>query len=167
MPPNRVMFTSPQSRVVAIYIAPSAAVLPTAREQVRALAGQGLENDRYCVGGGTWSHWPGTGRQVTLIDGKVVDSLARDMPVTAAQLRRNLVVDGVDLDGLIGQRFKVGSAEMVGVRPCEPCAHIEQLSARGLCAALKGRGGLRADITSGGLIRVGDRVQYIPGNASS
>jgi len=129
--------------------------------EVRALAGKGLEGDRYCLGVGTYSDTPGTGRQVTLIELESIDALQRDhgvaIPPTAA--RRNIVTQGVALNHLIGQRFRVGPVTLLGVRLCEPCAHLESLSSPGVLRGLVHRGGLRADILSDGLIHVGDAVE--------
>jgi hypothetical protein len=44
------------------------------------------------------------------------------------------------------------------MRLCDPCVHLESLSAPGALRGLVHRGGLRADILSTGLIRVGDSV---------
>src|SRR3970040_115656 len=46
--------------------------------EVRAVAGQGLEADRYFSGDGTYSKTPGTGRQVTLIELETIEALDRD-----------------------------------------------------------------------------------------
>ena len=46
-------------RVVAIFVAPGASTPMEAHDHVRAVAGAGLEGDRYATGTGTYS---GTGR---------------------------------------------------------------------------------------------------------
>jgi MOSC domain-containing protein YiiM len=40
----------------------------------------------------------------------------------------------------------------------EPCAHLEKLARPGLLRPLVHRGGLRADILSGGTISIGDEI---------
>ncbi len=147
--------------VAAICIAKAATGLMTSVSEVRALAGKGLEGDRYCLGVGTYSDKPGSGRQVTLIELEAVEALQRDHGVslqpTAA--RRNIVTRGVALNHLVGQRFRVGQVTFVGVRLCEPCAHLEGLTRPGVLRGLVHRGGLRADVLTDGLIRVGDAVE--------
>jgi len=133
----------------------------TAVPEVRAHAGKGLEGDRYTVGTGTYSATPGTGRQVTLIEVEAIDALQRDhavaIPATAA--RRNIVTRGVALNDLVGRQFRVGGVTLVGVRLCEPCTHLEGLTRPGVLRGLVHRGGLRADVLTDGVIRVGDVVE--------
>ena len=78
------------------------------------------------------------------------------------EARRNIVTRGVDLNALVGKRFRVGEVECLGQRLCEPCAHLERLTALagkpGSLRALIHKGGLRADVLSDGAIRVGDRI---------
>ena len=145
-------------KVTAIYITPVAEGLPEPVNTARAIAGEGLEGDRYCSGQGTWSHWPGEGRQVTLIEAEVLAVLEESLGVTGAQARRNIVTHGVRLNDLVGLDFRVGDVVMTGVRLCEPCTHLEKLSAPGAASILDGCGGLRADILQGGVISVGDNL---------
>ena len=77
-----------------------------------------------------------------------------------AEARRNVVTRGVDLNTLVGQRFRVGDVECVGRRLCEPCAHLERLTHRGNCAT-DHRGGLRADILTAGSITVGAAIERL------
>ena len=78
------------------------------------------------------------------------------------EARRNVVTRGVDLNALVGERFRIGDVECFGQRLCEPCAHLERLTAqagkRGTLRALIHKGGLRADVVSDGTVRVGDEI---------
>jgi MOSC domain-containing protein YiiM len=139
--------------VAAILIAPTAEAPLTSVDEVAAVAGHGLEGDRYAAGGGTFSG-PGRGYQLTLVEAEVLDEIDLPWP----QARRNVVTRDIALNGLVGRRFKVGSAECIGRRLCEPCAHLERLARPGLLRPLVHRGGLRADIVTDGRIRVGDPV---------
>ena len=145
--------TTGEGSVEAILVAPQAEAPLTPVDEVAAIAGRGLEGDRYAAGQGTFSG-PGRGYQVTLVEADVLDEI--DLPWPEA--RRNVVTRGIALNGLVGRRFRVGSAECVGRRLCEPCAHLEKLARPGLLRPLVHRGGLRADILENGRIRVGDRV---------
>jgi hypothetical protein len=49
-----------------------------------------------------------------------------------------------------------------GVRLAEPCAYLAGLTRSGVSRALVHRGGLRADIVEGGVVRVGDRISPEP-----
>jgi MOSC domain len=142
-----------EGSVAALLIAPEAEAPLVSVEDVAAVAGRGLEGDRYGFGRGTFSG-PGRGYQLTLVEAEVLDEI--DLPW--AEARRNVVTRGISLNGLVGRRFRVGSAECIGRRLCEPCAHLEKLARPGLLRPLVHRGGLRADIVSDGRIRVGDRL---------
>ena len=45
-----------------------------------------------------------------------------------------------------------------GIRLCEPCSYLEQMTAAGIREALVHRGGLRATILAGGTVRPGDSI---------
>ena len=143
--------------VVAIVLAPAAEAPLRSVDRAQAIAGRGLQGDRYADGAGTFSAGGGRGRDLTLVAAEVLDDVGLE-PVAA---RRNLVVRGVDLDALRGRRFRVGEVECLGQRRCEPCAHLERLTRPGVLRALVHRGGLRADIVRGGELRVGDPVEAL------
>ena len=73
--------------------------------------------------------------------------------------RRNIVTKGVALNHLVGREFRVGEVTLRGIRLCEPCGHLEELTQKGVMQALVHRGGLRAQILIDGTIRVGDTIQ--------
>ena len=127
-----------------------------------AVAGRGLLGDRYWRGAGTFSNPDGRGYDLTLVEAEALEDLAGSgVEISPAEARRNLVVRGVALDGLIGKRFNVGPVECFGQRRCEPCAHLERLTRPGVLRGLVHRGGLRADVLSGGQISPGDRVEAL------
>jgi hypothetical protein len=125
----------------------------SAVESAGAVAGRGLEGDRYHDGKGTFSA-PGRGYQLTLVEAEVLESL--ELPFE--QARRNIVTRGIALNPLVGHRFRIGPVECIGRRLAEPCAHLERLSGPGLIRPLVHRAGLRADILEGGPIAAGDPV---------
>ena len=69
---------------------------------------------------------------------------------------------GIDLNALVGRRFRIGAVECFGQRLCEPCAHLERLADEagkpGTLRALIHKGGLRVDLLSDGEIGVGAAV---------
>jgi hypothetical protein len=139
--------------VASLLIAPEAEAQLVGVDEVLAVAGRGLEGDRYAFGRGTFSR-PGRGYQLTLVEAEVLEEI--DLPWE--QARRNIVTRGIALNSLVGRRFRVGSAECIGRRLAEPCAHLERLARPGLLRPLVHRGGVRADIVRGGRIRLGDEV---------
>jgi MOSC domain-containing protein YiiM len=127
---------------------------------VQAVVGLGLQGDRYFNKAGTFSKDPGSGRDVTLIESEAIEALRRDykIEIDNARARRNLVTRGVALNHLVGRRFSVGAVTLRGTRLCDPCAHLEKLTGPGVLRGLIHRGGLRAEIVSGGVIKVGDAI---------
>jgi MOSC domain len=149
--------------VEAIVLAgdPEAAMTTVARAAARA--GRGLEGDRYFDGRGTFSNTHARGHDLTLIEAEVLDALR--LPggrLAPEEARRNIVTRGIDLNALVGRRFRIGEVECFGRRLCEPCAHLERLTARagkpGTLRALIHKGGLRADVLTDGEIRAGSDV---------
>ena len=140
--------------VASLLIAPEAEAPLVAVDDAVALAGRGLEGDRYASSRGTFSTPGGRGYELTLVEAEVLDEIG----LPWEQARRNVVTRGVALNALVGRRFRVGAVECVGRRLAEPCAHLERLARPGLLRPLVHRGGLRADIVVGGVVRVGDEV---------
>jgi hypothetical protein len=139
--------------VAGLLVAPDAESPLTRRESVEAIAGRGLEGDRYERGRGTFST-TGRGYELTLVEAEALDTT----DLSWEQARRNIVTRGIALNALVGRRFTVGSVECIGRRLAEPCSHLEKLARPGIIRPLVHRAGLRADILAGGTIRIGDRV---------
>jgi MOSC domain-containing protein YiiM len=153
-----------QSGVVeAIYIGPTLHDPLELVERVRAVAGQGLEGDRYFNGEGTFYKPDKEGQDLTLIEAEAIEALRREhgLELEQGESRRNLVTRGVALNDLVGRRFRVGDVECLGRRLCDPCSHLQKLTKPGVLKGLANRGGLRADIVAGGEIAVGVAVQEL------
>jgi hypothetical protein len=118
-------------------------------ESAQAVAGKGLEGDRYFFEDGARP-----GLALTLIEGDVV----RGAELAAGSTRRLVTVTGTGLNDLVGKRFRVGSVECYGVMLCEPCLHLQELTRPGIIKELVHRAGLNADILTDGSIAVGDEV---------
>ena len=142
--------------VVGVLISPAAEAPLLRVEAAVALAGHGLEGDRYASGDGTFSG-QGRGYQLTLVEADALDAVG----LSWEEGRRNIVTRGVDLNALAGRRFRIGSVECVGRRLAEPCAHLERLTRPGLLRPLIHRAGLRADILTDGTIALGDAVAAV------
>ena len=159
-----IQTTTSRSRghVEAIALANKAESPMTVVEHATARAGHGLEGDRYFDGRGTFSNRHAVGLDLTLIEAEALDELVLPAGRLApAEARRNVVTRGIDLNALVGTRFSIGTVECVGRRLCEPCAHLQRLTQPGALRGLVHRGGLRADVLSDGIIRVGDPVEMI------
>jgi MOSC domain-containing protein YiiM len=149
-----------QGKLFGIHLAARACVDMQSLAQVEAIAGRGLAGDRYCASEGTFSQPAGPDREVTLIEFEALAGLQRDYGIALAppRTRRNLLTEGVPLNHLVGREFRVGDVLLRGLRLCEPCSHLEKLTLAGVLKGLVHRGGLRAQIVRGGLLRVGDAI---------
>jgi MOSC domain-containing protein YiiM len=149
-----------QGTVVSIHVTSKAGMPMESLQHVEAIAGLGLEGDRYFEGTGHWSSSPGVSREITLIEVEAIESVAREkkIEIAAGAARRNVVTRGVPLNHLVGREFQVGAVRLRGTRLCEPCQYVEDLTMKGILVGLIHRGGLRADILSGGTFRVGDLI---------
>ena len=147
-------------RVEAIHIAPVAGAPMVGVGRVRAIAGVGLEGDRYATMAGTWSPDPRVDRDITLIEAEVIDDLAATDGIHLApgETRRNVTTRGVRLNDLVGRRFRVGDAVCEGTRLCEPCQHLTDALGKPILRPLAHRAGLRARILEGGEIGIGAEV---------
>jgi MOSC domain-containing protein YiiM len=150
-----------RGEVAAIYVAPTSGAEMTPRDQVQAVAGRGIEGDRYYERIGTYSDIPEPGRQVTLVEMEAIEAVAHEygVEITPGDARRNLVTRGFSLNDCVGREFRVGNATLIGVELCEPCAHLVSLIGKNILRAFVHRGGIRADVVSDGTIRVGDAVE--------
>jgi MOSC domain-containing protein YiiM len=131
--------------------------------QVKAVAGQGLEGDRYYFKKGTYSKKHDATREATFIEAEALEALGRDykLELSALESRRNITTRGVALNHLVGRTFRAGGAVFRGLKLCEPCGHLEQMTGRQVRPGLVHRGGLRAEILETGLISVGDAIEPI------
>jgi MOSC domain-containing protein YiiM len=144
--------------VEAIFIAGTHEALPSAIDEAEAVPAAGLRGDRYYDGERPPDAEPG--RDLTLIEAEAIEGLEAEhgVSIEPAEARRNVLTRGIDLNTLVGKRFRVGEVECLGQELCEPCAHLQSLTKPGVLRGLVHRGGLRADILNPGRIRVGDRV---------
>ena len=118
-------------------------------DSVTAVAGKGLEGDRHFHEDGAPS-----GQALTLVAAEEVEAVG----LAPGATRRQLTVRNVDVNSLVGKRFRVGEVECFGVELCEPCSHLESMTRPGIIKDLAHRAGINADILSGGVIQVGDDV---------
>lgn len=151
--------TMPLGTLAAIFITDRAGATMIPIERAHLVPERGIEGDRYFTGDGSFSRWEGSGRAITLIEQETIDAVVREhgIDLTNGQSRRNLVTRGVRLDQLDGQFFRIGGVLLHGARECAPCKYLERL-VPGSFEALKGRGGLRAEIIEEGMIRIGDEM---------
>lgn len=144
-----------EGRVAWIGLRPARGAAMQVVEAAVAVAERGLVGDRVRRGD----------RQVTLIQAEHLPVIARFVSrevVAPEQLRRNLVIEGINLLALGKLSFAVGDEViLVGTGACAPCGKLEELIGRGGFQAARGHGGITARIERGGIVRVGDRVRVV------
>jgi MOSC domain-containing protein YiiM len=120
-----------------------------ASDSVQVKTGAGIEGDRY-------GH-----KDITLFEAEAIEDLKDNtgIDLKPSEIRRNVMTRGVALNDLLGHRIRVGEVEAVVTELCHPCSHLQKLTQPGVLRGLVNRGGLNADVVSGGAIRVGDQVQ--------
>lgn len=119
-------------------------------ESVECVTGCGLRGDRY------FEHKKNYKGQITFFAMEVFDALRRELnlPDTQPQAtRRNVFTRGVDLNTLIGKKFKIQGVRFAGVCECSPCYWMNSALGPGVENWLKGNGGLRARILADGVLR--------------
>lgn len=119
---------------------------------VHCVAGRGIEGDRF------FDYKDEYKGQVTFFAWEVFVEMraALGLPeATPEGLRRNIVTEGVDLNGWIGREFEVQGLRFLGTQECKPCYWMDRAYVSGTEAFLMGRGGLRAQILTGGTLTAG------------
>jgi MOSC domain-containing protein YiiM len=144
--------------VLSIHIAASSGDPLTTLDRVHAVAGKGLEGDRNFDAGHPEA-------AVTLIEQEALAALATDYGVALAPAdsRRNILVQDVPLNHLVGREFTVGGVRLRGTELCEPCKYLAGKTDPRVLPGLIHRGGLRAAILSDGDICAGDTVAIAAG----
>ena len=137
-------------RVESIHVVAEKAGPPEARERVSVVAGRGIEGDRKFD----------SNHDLTLVEAEALEGLTEDTGIELGpgESRRQVTTRGISLNDLVGKRFRVGELECVGEELCEPCSHLQSLTEPGVLRGLVHRGGLCAEVVTGGEIAVGDPV---------
>jgi MOSC domain-containing protein YiiM len=136
--------------VVSIHLVRQRDGAAEAVEHAMVQTNYGLEGD--------WRSRRNRAGQLTLIEAEVLDEVGRRvrLPIPAGASRRQVVVRGINLNGLIGQRIRIGAVRLFVETPCDPCSRMEETIGAGAREALEGRGGVRCFVLAGGELRVGD-----------
>ncbi|WPB86567.1 MOSC domain-containing protein [Sediminicoccus rosea] len=144
-------------RLAWIGLRPARRAAMRAVDQAMLAPGQGLEGDR-------WKGAVTGGRQVTLIAAghlAAIGGFLGRAAVPPEALRRNLVIEGVNLLALKGRRFRIGAALLEFSGECHPCSRMEEVLGPGGYNAVRGHGGITARVTEGGAIRLGDPLTRV------
>ena len=150
---KQLMQNLPQQGTVEwISVRPKKRAAVISLESVKVLP-QGLEGDHYAGRSGN--------RSVTLIQQEhisTIASLLHKKQISPEDLRRNIMVSGINLLALKGRTFSIGTAvlQMTGI--CHPCSRMEETFGAGGYNAVRGHGGINARVILPGEIKLGDRI---------
>ena len=146
---------------------------------VELVAGEGIVGDRF------FGRTSGLASAVSFLAAEAVDEVGRalGLPPFPAEggldprlLRRNVVVRGVDLNALRHKHFSITQStpvveppsitdprsvvEFVAAGETSPCAWMDAVLAPGARDLLRGRGGLRTEPTTSGVLHLGPAVLH-------
>jgi MOSC domain-containing protein YiiM len=144
-----------------IFISPDRGTAQIRLEHAEVQAAMGIVGDRNF---GKAVH---PGQNLTLIEAEEIEAFCalHRRPCDLSMTRRNLITRGVRLNALAGREFKVGEVLLRGVELCEPCATLgaslasDELASPQVVKYWRGRGGLRADVIVGGILKEGTQIE--------
>ncbi len=136
---------------------------PDRRTEIRVVDRVEIDLERGVVG----DHFAGISgakRQVTLLQYEHLDVVARLLKqerIDPADLRRNIVVRGINLLALKEREFKIGGAVFYGTGDCPPCSRMEENLGVGGYNAMRGHGGITARVIEPGSVSLGSQVAVL------
>lgn len=119
--------------------------------EIECVAGRGIRGDRF------FDFKENYKGQATFFAQEVFDALCAELKLTGkspGESRRNIIVEGADLNALVGKEFEMQGVKFRGMAECAPCHWMDHAFAPGAEHFLQNRGGLRAQILSDGKLRV-------------
>ena len=147
----RHLFISPGHNFFGHYEQPAGNHPTIAVTEVECVAGRGLKGDRF------FDFKENYKGQATFFSQEVFNALCAELKLSGqspGESRRNIVVEGADLNSLVGQEFEVQGVKFRGLAECSPCHWMDKAFAPGAEHFLQRRGGLRAQILRDGKLRV-------------
>ena len=122
---------------------------------IEVFEGKGIEGDR------KFQENNAKDQQLTLIESENIDYYNKKYNTSFSYLvfRRNLITKNIKLNDLVGKTLLIGNVKVKGIDLCRPCKELEgRLGATNYLKEFLRRGGLRCEILTSGLIKVGDKI---------
>ncbi|MEM6278267.1 MAG: molybdenum cofactor biosysynthesis protein [Verrucomicrobiota bacterium] len=119
-------------------------------DEIECVAGSGIKGDRY------FDHKPDFKGQITFFEQETHDRLCEEFGIFdkgPESYRRNVIVEGQNLNELIKQEFEIQGVRFVGTEEAKPCFWMNEALCPGAEQFLKGKGGLRARILTDGVLK--------------
>jgi MOSC domain-containing protein YiiM len=143
------------SRVIKLGIAFSNNKKIKEVDSIEVIANKGVVGDRH------FSDYNDPFCQLTLIESENIDfyNLKYGLDIPYVEFRRNIVTKGIRLNELIGKRLKIGNVEVEAVDLCRPCRHLTEILCQdNILKEFLRKGGLRCQILSSSIIKIGDKI---------
>lgn len=125
--------------------------------------GHGIVGDRYFLPQRTLEIAAAAPRkeELTIISADALDAFNAQfaLEIPYGEFRRNIVTRGIDLNALVGKRFRIGEVLCEGIELCEPCSKLARTVSHLVLPHLVHRAGIRAAIFEGGQIVRGDTIE--------
>ncbi len=121
--------------------------------KIECVEGKGIIGDRYFK-----QEEEASKRQITFFDLAIFQELKKNYPDSnfdSSVFRRNIVIEGIDLNSLINHFFTIANVQFYGVEECSPCYWMDQAVGPGAEDLMQGKGGLRCKIVTGGKLTTG------------
>lgn len=151
--------------VESLYLAPRQDAAVQKQASLQLLTGHGIRGDRYFLAQASLDTGPMSARkeELTLIDAAQLEGFNErfKLNIPLGDFRRNIVTRGIDLNALVGKRFRLGSALCEGIELCEPCSKLARTVSPLVLPHLVHRAGIRAAIIESGDIRPGDTIAIL------
>lgn len=153
MPTIHQLFTSRGHNYVGHHGMPADDHPIESHDRIELIAGRGIKGDRFF----DWKEdFKG---QITFIDIRIIEQVrshAGNPELPTEAFRRNVVIEGTDLNALIGKRFRLGGILFEGSEECRPCYWMDEACGKpGTEELMKGHGGLRCRILESGPLECG------------
>ena len=149
-----------QGKIIGIYTYPQVGANAITNSMIELVAGAGIVGDRYYNHDGTFSKEQAIKpkQEITFIESEQINrfNLENSCALNHADLRRNIITEGVPLNDLVGKEFQFGLQRFKGIELCEPCAYLAKTVEAKLLPAMIGNGGLRAQILNDGELNIND-----------
>ena len=125
-------------------------------KEIEALKDKGLVNDRK-FRESNLKHC-----QITLIEIENINYFNKisktNIPPT--EFRRNIITEKISLNELVGKEFFVGKVRLKAHDLCRPCKYLQdRLKQNNFVKEFLQKGGLRCEILTDGIIKVGDIIK--------
>ncbi len=128
--------------------------------EVSAVAGRGLEGDRYFR---TDDADGDPTEEITLFEAEAITQTndETDLEVVPTDMRRNIMTSGLTLLELIGKRVRIGEAIVEPMEDNPPCKYLEGIIGKEILKPMIRKGGVRGRIIQSGTIRKGDAIEVL------